>query len=273
MINLSICDLFDNTSKHVWKEVSMTVENYVNPSELGITNNVIIPYLRQFIKNHKFSGIWVSPAKQEHIHGGDIDLYIQLDNGKYIRLLLQAKIIKQSGNYDKINYQPNNQNTTQLELLKNVDSKRFAKPLYILYSGGNEIYSNVDCKGKYTQEDLGICLVDVFVIEQLLMAKSKISFNDIKTHAIPFRSIICCDTIVKKLERSYTQYGVDEINLDKKFDPYYTKTPDSIGFISKSEKDIKVFNNNLVENGLNTSCRIIVNRKELINKTKITYIA
>lgn len=125
------CPHIKNLSKVIYDYCSR-VFNYKLPvSEIGITNHLIYDMM-EFYSGSSLLDCYSIHAKNEHLRGADIDLFLSDGNGKYIHFMLQAKVMNYRGRYMDISkWNP----IAQYRKLIKVANKEGAIPLYLLYNG------------------------------------------------------------------------------------------------------------------------------------------
>lgn len=231
------CQLFENIAEKVWKRISSAHEVNVNLSEIGITADVMVDIL-QYNKSLANFDVFVRKADDESLYGNDIDLFVETNTNEYRWFALQAKILKTSGNYDKLRYSSGG--ILQWDKLLLLEGVSGCRSYYLLYNGdGTNSYNyngNDKCDRNFSETQFGCSIVntnDVINIASRTNARGKFikaTFNDFHHNlAEPWRVLTCCyhDTVGIEL---YSIEKITESNIN--FRPI-SQTTDDI----KTEED------------------------------------
>jgi hypothetical protein len=267
-----ITRLFESISEKVWEKLARNSRRGNSLFEEGITRGEIIDLIISYAENNQSKKVLAQKAKNEKANGGDLEIYIELQKNKYIRLFLQAKLLHEKNLYN--NFAHKNGNGFQWDLITKFANINGCKPLYILYNGIPDYnYEGEDCCGTHDEKQLGCSIAEVSDIKALFNQgnKSSISFDDIHKEpnpiGIPWRCIPGCSNIWTQLS-GLKAYNFDEINADDRF-KYLIKdekniptefiTPGSFKGMPNVSKAREI-NTKLKELGYESAARLVINR-------------
>ena len=185
------CTLFKKIADHVWQEVIAHHSVGVNPSEVGLTKEIITT-IRANSQNIPNFGVWANPSYNENQFGGDIDIFVETTPNSFIWYALQAKALKLNLHYEGL-YVPNVVNQ-QWDNLLELSRNAGCKSMYLLYNGVKTYtYNGTDrCRNNFAESQFGCSLVNVTdMISQYNLGRD--SFYDFHPDlAQPWRVIVCC---------------------------------------------------------------------------------
>jgi len=210
MINISAtnrCKLFEAIAQQIWEHVIFNHSAGEDISEIGITKDILACIKTNYYHTQNF-GVWASRSLKEIDFGGDLDIFVETQKGRFVWYALQAKALKISGSYDKISSLHGGEyQWEKLERLQNL-SGCFAK--YLFYNGvENFIYTGNDkCNRLFDQTEFGCSLVDIENIKKISLSITEPKFIDFHPYfAQPWRVIVCCKHDISKVQT----YSLEEV--------------------------------------------------------------
>ena len=135
------CKLFEEIASEVWTIVKRNHLTNVQPHETGITNNIVLPFLRSSVLSNPNIGVWANNAYKEIEHGGDIDVFVETIPGQYIWWALQAKVLRLNNRYEGVRNQ-NERGEYQWNRLERLSINSGCISRYLLYNGVNNYIHN-----------------------------------------------------------------------------------------------------------------------------------
>lgn len=263
-----LCELFQNISIKVWDTISSNHRRGNYLFEEGITRQLMIASIQDFIEEQKISYIYAQKASNEHQNGGDLEIYLETSIDNYVRIFLQAKIIKENNQYPHLIHQ--NGNGYQWDLMEKFQEISGCLPYYVFYNGINGFtHAGLDCHGPFNEKQFGCTIADVDSVKRICTASpSNANFTSIHigSGAIgePWRKIPCCLLESNKFAAHRT-YNLNEINIDKAFYPIFMDSKDNLSnqrFRITEMPEAEKINSILSENGYKPSGRIILSKTE-----------
>jgi hypothetical protein len=127
-----LCKPLEDLSKRLWHYLTDVFAYSLHAAEIGITNHLV--YFITSFYGGRSAGVEVYAfnAQQEKHRGADIDLFIELPNGKYRHYMLQAKVSSETGTFKDIEHW--HKGAQYNKLLDRARSEG-ATAYYLLYSG------------------------------------------------------------------------------------------------------------------------------------------
>jgi hypothetical protein len=194
------CKLFEDIAEKVWKRISLAHEVNVNLSEIGITSDIMVEIL-QYNKGLTNFDVYVKKADNEKLYGNDIDVFVETNINEYRWFALQAKILKTSGQYDKLRYPSGG--SLQWDKLLLLEGVSGCESYYLLYNGdGKNTYNYTgtdECGRTFSESQFGCSLVKTSDVRRIASRTNtkgqfiKASFNTFHhVLAEPWRILTCC---------------------------------------------------------------------------------
>ena len=197
-----LCYNINDLSIRTYGYLSSVFSYRLGMSEIGITD-ILIHTIVHTSFSYKINRVQVykSGWKLESQYGYDIDLFIQRKDGKYNRVVLQAKVMSFNGTYADLTLKskPNQWDKMLLH-----EKKYNSKSYYLLYNGKPNIKplrkkpTRKDCLGIPKMEELGMGIVETQIVKNV---RESHRFPYGKLHISEFfpdnmdsiRKLFCCD--------------------------------------------------------------------------------
>jgi hypothetical protein len=127
-----LCKPIESLSGRLWHYLSDVFAYKLRAAEIGITYHLVY-FITSFYKGRRYGlEVYMLNAKNEKHRGADIDLFIQMPNGRYRHYMLQSKVSSANGTFLDIKAWDKN---AQYRVLLNRARKEGATAYYLLYSG------------------------------------------------------------------------------------------------------------------------------------------
>ncbi len=209
------CKLFEDIAEKVWKRISEAHEVNVNLSEIGITADIMVEIL-QYNKGLTNFDVYVKRADSEKLYGNDIDIFVETNINQYRWFALQSKILKTSGQYDKLRYKSGG--ILQWDKLLLLEAVSGCESYYLLYNGdATSSYNytgNDKCGRTFSESQYGCSLVKTSDVKRIGSRTNvtgqfiKATFNNFHHNlAEPWRILTCCYHETDGIEL----YSIEEI--------------------------------------------------------------
>lgn len=276
---LNQCELFEFIAQYIWDEVADNNKRGNRVDENGYTKNSLISLIQSYMELNQTNKVFAQTSSDEVTRGGDLEVYVEIDRGQYLRFILQAKTLKGDGLYHGVNRDAGSTKTKQWDALKNYSKTARSIPLYLFYNGiqNPSIPNSKDCNGDYSYKQLGCAIESPDEVISQFNTNNNLGFiNNNVVFGKPWRKIPCClEEWRKQIKTDNLKlYSPQEIDMDDFFKPFFSnfeapslgKLP-PISFITNDKQSIRQLHNKLHSDGFQPIGRILINRKEQIKKT------
>lgn len=186
--------LLRKIAKCVWEKIIFNHAVTTEVSEIGLTNDIVanIKHFATLDRNIDTIGIWANNAYLEKDWGSDIDIFVEIEKGKYVWNALQAKVLKIHGGYDDICTKKGGY--FQWEKLEQLRERTKCMTKYLLYNGREEFsYRGKDsCMHRFQEHQFGCSLVEIKDIKNACLSNgNKTKFEDFHPNkAQPWRILL-----------------------------------------------------------------------------------
>ncbi len=127
-----LIDLYKSISMDTWDRLKFANKTDSSFSETTATENLLYS-ITKYIRDTKDKSILLYESKDECVNGDDIEIYLEIENNKYIYLAIQAKkLYTKSQKYKAISHKVNKK--YQIDLLLEHAKREQGIPLYLLYN-------------------------------------------------------------------------------------------------------------------------------------------
>lgn len=265
---MSKCDLFQQISQQVWDEISKNHERGNRLSEEGITRGTVLSLVQDYAVSRRNINVFAQKAKKEVETGGDLEIYFEVGQGMFKRILLQAKLMEPEGCFEHLDRDSGSTRRKQYDTLISYAKKVESDAFYLMYNGysGYKV-TDFDCSGTYDEGQLGCAILSASEIKDYCEKNHTGKMGETsnpKPFGKPWRQLSCCNqpTTNTKL------YSPAEID----YDPYFRELfsgpgPGAIEFIKPNkfiEEMVITENNDTIHAaGWNPAARIIVSESTM----------
>ncbi len=267
---MSKCELFENIAAEVWDLISSNNLRGNVLDERGITNDRIIGTIQNYVESRNTFEVFAQRARNEVDTGGDLEIYIETGFQRFIRVFLQAKIMKPGNVFTDLDRNSGSTGRKQYDSLSQYAAQAGCYGFYIFYTGIPDFYKNdyYDCKGQHNEKQFGCALIKIDAVKKHCVKSSSGSMrlNNIGGPiGKPWRFLTCCDL---EIPSGLIYYSKEEIDMDSYFSNLFTDTysnfvtPESENRLSPLES----INKNIHQGGWQPSARIIVTTRSLMRK-------
>lgn len=239
------CRLFEKISSDVWRLLVRNHRTSTQAYETGITNNTIIPEIRDNALSNPNIGVWANNSFKEIEHGSDIDIFVETIPGVYIWWALQAKVLKLNGRYEGVSKLHNGE--YQWDKLKRLSSISGCLSRYLLFNGVADFscFEQDACERYFDQEQLGCSLVKIADFSSKAINGNPY-FSDFHPKlAEPWRIITCCKNSISG--EKVTLYRASQIKKAINYYPNSNKTADFITEFN-TDKSMNKFSDDYIKN-------------------------
>jgi len=265
---MSRCELFKMISARVWDEICINHRRGNRLSEEGITRNVILSMIQNYVEHLGAFNIFAQKAKDEVNTGGDLELYIDNGNQHFYRILLQAKLMETNCRFENLRKFSGSTSRRQYDTLLNFAALINSDAYYLLYNGCyNYEGPGRDCAGDYDEKQFGCAVMAAQEIKEHCDSNSTGilgTADNPKPFGRPWRIFTCCEY---SSENGRRLYSPAEIDMDNYFKNLFTP-PGITGFINveqlRNQQIIEENNESLHDEGWNPSARIIIAENKMI---------
>ena len=214
MSGLHRCKLFEDIAEDVWKRVNMAHDVGINLNECGLTKDILVDILHYNKLGVPNFDVYARPSYDEPTYGSDMDVFIEVRDGQYIWIALQAKLLKKNKRYDTL--RDTSDGTMQWDKLTRLEAVTGCKSYYLMYNGHATFQhtGNDACSRPFIESQFGCSLVEPQDIKKVASLKDTRGRNInplFKTiHpklAQPWRVLVCCFHNLDEL----TLYSTGEI--------------------------------------------------------------
>lgn len=150
-------NIYRKIATDTWNRMQFASKTHTQISETTLTENLLY-MINKYRESSKDNSIQIFESKNEKTHGNDLEIYLEVEKGKYVLLTIQAKkLYVKEQKYTAISHKV--KHNYQIDLLINYASCMNALPLYLLYN-----YSpTFNCKKK---ELFGCTLIEALHIKK-----------------------------------------------------------------------------------------------------------
>ncbi len=203
--------LFKHISIDTWERLKFANKTNYSLSETTITENILFEINKYRISNNDNS-IKIFEAKDEAKNGNDLEIYLEVEDDKYILLLIQAKkLYINEEKYTQISHKVNKK--LQIDLLQDYAKSKDALALYLMYNYSPTLTNK-------NSNLFGCSLVKSSFIYNNFYPKNRTrwkipTFNDLHPkNGIPFFILVvdkCFKNYYKNEDLELKRYTSDEI--------------------------------------------------------------
>lgn len=262
------CELFQLIAETVWDKVSRNHARGNRLSEEGITRSDIIGVIQDYVFNNKTTNIFAQKSINEVQRGADLEMYLEQENRKYLRILLQAKLLEPDGFYKDLDRFAGSTQNRQYDVLEFYARKTKSMSFYLMYNGLlGYTYNGLDCAGKYNEKQLGCTVVKPSEIkkhcEQNQTGRVDFEINNTPL-GLPWRFLTCCKP---GFQTNLRLYSAEDIDKDRYFDDlFFQKTIPEYKLPETSV--IELENEAIHQRGWSPAARIIVSKRNFEDKPR-----
>jgi hypothetical protein len=238
------CSFFKALSKCVWHKIIESHSVEIDVPEIGTTSQ-LVTRIRIFAKQQRQIEVWANHSYKESKHGNDIDLFVEVEDGRFIWYALQAKVLKQNNKYEGL--KAKGADKPQWEKLSHLASESGCVSKYLFYNGLLEFeYNGIDrCSQHFNQELFGCSIVDIEDVRRVASSNLIVRFEDFHPHlAEPWHVLVCCNN-----EKEAHLYTLAQIKRAVQYYPFDRGFIDVDGVNSKSIREnrnaINIYSENI----------------------------
>jgi len=257
-LQTGICHLFETIASSIWDKISINNKRGLSITEESITRNDVISEIQNFTDSNEYFNVFAQKSKKEVITGSDLEIYIEVGNRKFVRILLQAKILKPNNKFETLNKKSGSSDQFQFDTLEKYSNSINSESFFIFFTGIPFYKKNDfrDCKGLHDEKQFGCSLLTNQEIKELNNFGTASSYKINTPIGKPWRMLTCC---YNSNLNSRKTYSPNEIDADPYFKKIFDRDWSNFKGVSDNVLQNIVEDNRYLHNqGWNPSNRIIL---------------
>ena len=194
----------DSVAKQIaadtWDRLEQSQIHDVRLGEETLTDLLTLDFVRRAPKGVK---LYQKSKSEEARTGADLEILIEVDDKKYIAVVIQAKKLYSSGRYGHLNAKISGTNNYQIDILEEYSMQTQAIPLYLLYNfveAAEKYYKYPEnmpwcnCDMLENIKHLGCTLVPIWRIREAINTRGGRNFHSIHniSNLFPWHCLFNC---------------------------------------------------------------------------------
>ena len=194
----------DSVAKQIavdtWDRLEQSQIHDVRLGEETLTDLLTLDFVRRAPKGAK---LYQKSKTEEARTGADLEILVEVENKKYIAIVIQAKKLYSSGRYDHLYAKVSGTNTYQIDILEEYSRQTQAMPLYLLYNfveGAEKYYEHdenwprCNCDMLENIKHLGCTLEPIWRIREAINTHGGRNFHSIHniSNLFPWHCLFNC---------------------------------------------------------------------------------